>query len=88
MTCIRSSIPRTDPDPLTVNDVSPHFLPDGRIVFTSTRQRQSQAILLDEGKPQFTAQDEARKEPGFVLHVIERRRHQPPPDLLQPEPRP
>ena len=63
--------PANDPDPLTVNDVSPHFLPDGRIVFTSTRQKQSQGILLDEGKPQFSAQDEARKEPGFVLHVID-----------------
>jgi hypothetical protein len=60
----------TDPDPVTVNDVAPQFLPDGRIVFTSTRQRQSQAILLDEGKPQFVAQDEARTEPAFVLHVM------------------
>src|SRR5580704_8604966 len=25
--------PAVDPDPPTVNDVSPHFLPDGRIVF-------------------------------------------------------
>ncbi len=60
----------TDPDPTTVNDVAPQFLPDGRIVFSSTRQRQSQAILLDEGKPQFIAQDEARTEPAFVLHVM------------------
>jgi hypothetical protein len=62
--------PATDPDPATVNDVAPQFLPDGRVVFTSTRQRQSQAILLDEGKPQFIAQDEASTEPAFVLHVI------------------
>jgi hypothetical protein len=62
--------PSTDPDPATVNDVSPQFLPDGRVVFTSTRQRQSQAILLDEGKPQFIAQDEANTEPAFVLHVM------------------
>jgi len=33
-------------------DLAPHYLPDGRIVFSSTRQRQSGAILLDEGKPQ------------------------------------
>ena len=51
-------------------DVSPHYLPDGRIVFSSTRQRQSKAILLDEGKPQFEAQNEARAEPAFVLHVM------------------
>jgi hypothetical protein len=52
------------------NDVAPHYLPDGRIVFSSTRQRQSKAILLDEGKPQFEAQDEDRREPAFVLHVM------------------
>ncbi len=62
--------PDTDPDPATVNDVGPQFLPDGRVVFASTRQRQSQAILLDEGKPQFVAEDEARTEPDFVLHVM------------------
>src|SRR5215475_7729680 len=62
--------PATDPDPPTVNDVSPHYLPDGRIVFSSTRQTQSQGILLDEHKPQFQAQDEARKEPAFVLEVM------------------
>jgi len=50
--------------------VSPHYLPDGRIVFSSTRQTQSQAILLDENKPQFSAQDEARTEPAFVLEVM------------------
>src|SRR5256884_8916643 len=44
--------PATDPDPLTVNDVSPHYLPDGRIVFSSTRQTQSRGILTDEGTPQ------------------------------------
>ena len=52
------------------NDVAPHYLPDGRVVFSSTRQRQSKAILLDEGKPQFDAQDENRNEPAFVLHVM------------------
>ncbi len=52
------------------HDVAPHYLPDGRIVFSSTRQRQSRAILLDEGKPQFEAQDEDRNEPAFVLHVM------------------
>ncbi len=52
------------------NDVAPAYLPDGRIVFSSTRQRQSKAILLDEGKPQFEAQDEDRREPAFVLHVM------------------
>ncbi|RMF98125.1 MAG: hypothetical protein D6727_03955 [Gammaproteobacteria bacterium] len=52
-------------------DRMPHYLPDGRILFTSTRQRQAGAILLDEGKPQFAALDEDRNEPAFVLHVMD-----------------
>jgi hypothetical protein len=52
------------------HDVAPHYLPDGRIVFSSTRQRQSQAILRDEGKPGFEAQLETGGESAFVLHVM------------------
>ena len=52
-------------------DVSPHYLPDGRIVFSSTRQRRSRAILLDENKPQYAAQDEDRDNDAFLLHVME-----------------
>ncbi len=52
------------------HDVAPHYLPDGRIVFSSTRQRAAKAVLLDEGKPQFDAQTEDRREPSFVLHVM------------------
>ena len=52
------------------DDVAPQFLPDGRIVFASTRQRLSKAILLDEGKPQFSALDEDRREHALVLHVM------------------
>jgi hypothetical protein len=62
--------PTVDPDPPTVNDVSPHFMPDGRIVFSSTRQSQSQGILLDESKPQFIYNNEANTEPAFVLEVM------------------
>ena len=51
-------------------DVAPRFLPDGRIVFASTRQRTAKAVLLDEGKPQFAALDEDRDEPALALHVI------------------
>ena len=47
-------------------DVSPAYLPDGRILFSSTRQRQSKAILLDEGKPQFEAQVTWKTCPGCV----------------------
>jgi hypothetical protein len=53
------------------HDISPHYLADGRIVFSSTRQRQSRAILLDENKPQYAAQDEDDNEPAFLLHVMD-----------------
>jgi Hydrazine synthase alpha subunit middle domain len=52
-------------------DVSPHYLPDGHILFASTRQYQSKAVLLDENKQQFEAQDENRDESSFVLHVMD-----------------
>lgn len=52
-------------------DISPRFLPDGRIVFASTRQRLSKAVLLDEGKPQFSALDEDRDEPALTIHVMQ-----------------
>ena len=52
-------------------DLAPHYLPDGRIVFSSTRQRQSRAILLDEGKPQYSALTEDRDRPALVLHVMD-----------------
>lgn len=53
-------------------DISPVYLPDGRIVFSSTRQRRSKAILLDENKPQFGALIEnGDEEEAFVLHVMD-----------------
>ena len=39
------------------HDIMPKYLPDGRIVFSSTRQTRSQALLLDEGKGAFPAID-------------------------------
>ena len=57
------------------NDVSPHFLADGRIVFSSTRQTQSKQALTDESgtganvQP-FEAQTESENESDFVLHVM------------------
>jgi len=55
-------------------DVSPHYLPDGHIIFSSTRQRESKAVLLDEGQPQFESQVEnggrRGNEAAFVLHVM------------------
>ena len=59
--------------PLTAeigHDIMPKYLPDGRIIFASTRQTQSQALLLDEGKSGFPAQDEDDNEFTFNLHVM------------------
>jgi hypothetical protein len=52
------------------HDVSPHYLPDGRIVFASTRQSATQALLIDEGRPQYPAQTDDRKQAIFLLHVM------------------
>src|SRR5882672_5699428 len=52
------------------HDVGAHYLPDGRIVFASTRQSATQAILIDEGRPQYPAQTDDRKQPIFLLHVM------------------
>ncbi len=54
-------------------DIAPHYLPDGRIIFSSTRQRTAKALLTDEGKPQFSALDENENVPAFVLHVLDAR---------------
>jgi hypothetical protein len=53
------------------DDVAPHYLPDGRIIVSSNRQRQSRATLLDEGKGAFYALDEDRREHAMVLHVMD-----------------
>ena len=52
------------------DDLMPSFLPDGRIIFASTRQRLSRAILLDEGKPQYTARNERGESAALNLHVM------------------
>jgi len=52
------------------HDIMPKYLPDGRIIFSSTRQTRSQAVLLDEGKPGFPALDEDENEFAFNLHVM------------------
>ncbi len=51
-------------------DVSPAYLPDGRIVFSSTRQQRTRAILLDENKSQFVLQTDDGSGPVFSLHVM------------------
>src|SRR6202453_4281520 len=52
------------------HDVGAHYLPDGRIVFASTRQLATQAILLDEGRPQYQAVTTDQQQPIFLLHVM------------------
>lgn len=52
------------------HDISPSYLPDGRILFSSTRQTRSKAILLDDGKPQFSAYEEGNDTASFSLHVM------------------
>jgi len=52
------------------HDIMPKYLPDGRIIFSSTRQTQAQAVLLDEGKGAFPAMDEDQNEFAFNLHVM------------------
>ncbi|MEJ0100980.1 MAG: hypothetical protein WDO12_15255 [Pseudomonadota bacterium] len=56
--------------PVGGNDVSPHYLPDGSIVFSSTRQRGGRAVLLDENKPGYEAQFQGAGESAFLLHVL------------------
>ena len=63
-------------DPIAADlghDVGPHYLPDGRIVFASSRQRDAKAVLIDETSPggPFVAGIEGdRNLPAFVLHVM------------------
>ena len=52
------------------HDVGAHYLPDGRIVFASTRQLATQAILLDEGRPQYQAVTTDQQQAIFLLHVM------------------
>ena len=54
------------------HDIAPHFLPDDRVVFSSTRQVASQARLLNEGRSQiFSALDEDGDDPAAVLHIYD-----------------
>ena len=52
------------------DDLYPAYLPDGRIVFTSNRQRQAREMLINEGKQRYSALDEDENEPAIVLHVM------------------
>ncbi|MDH5394974.1 MAG: hypothetical protein OEW97_01765, partial [Gammaproteobacteria bacterium] len=51
------------------DDISPHFLPDGRIIFSSTRQKTNKTIRENESRGTFTSVDENRSNSAFKLHV-------------------
>jgi hypothetical protein len=53
------------------NDRFPHYLPNGNIIFSSSRQKTSQSVMLDENKPGYQALDENRNEFASVLHVMD-----------------
>ncbi len=61
-------------DPIAASlghDVGAHYLPDGRIVFSSSRQHDARAVLINEGKAQFAAGIEGNRNiPAFMLHVM------------------
>lgn len=52
-------------------DTAPQYLPDGRIVFSSTRQSGNLTRLTAEGRPVFIAADESRNGPASVLHIYD-----------------
>ena len=52
------------------DDLYPAYLPDDRIVFVSSRQRQSAEILSNEGKPRYSALVENGNTIAMVLHVM------------------
>jgi hypothetical protein len=65
-----SSLQQVIADPVRADqdhDISPAYLPDGRIVFTSTRQVRSRAILLDENKGGFAAT--VNDDDIFSIHI-------------------
>ncbi len=52
-------------------DISPHYLPNGRIVFSSNRQKRTKAILVDEHKPQYSGLDEDLNREAYNLHTLD-----------------
>ncbi len=60
----------TNDDITAGHDVGARYLPDGRILFASTRQLATQSILLDEGRPQYSAVTDNRQQFIFLLHVM------------------
>ena len=60
------------------DDIAPHYLPDGRIVFSSNRQHNSSSVNLDESskvagisKSKYSSLDENRQTKTLNLHVMD-----------------
>ena len=54
------------------DDISPYYLPDDRIIFSSTRQLGRKGIRLNEGRDgTFAAVDENRRNSAFNLHLLD-----------------
>ena len=69
-TCSLARVITSDATAESGHDISPAFLADDRLVFASSRQQASKAILLDEGKPQYSALDEDLRVEAFSLHTM------------------
>lgn len=52
------------------DDVAPHYLPDGRIVYSSNASVTTREVELNAGKSQFSPFDEDLNEAAVVLHVM------------------
>ena len=52
------------------NDVDPAYLPDGRIVFASDRQKRSQEMLQEQNIEKYKGLDEYEREAALNLHIF------------------
>ncbi len=52
------------------DDVDPAYLPDGRIVFSSNRQKRMQEMLVEQNTQQHKTLDEYEREEALTLHVF------------------
>ena len=53
------------------DDVDPAYLPDGRIVFSSSRQKTTQQKMVEENVQPYTHLDEYEREATIALHVFD-----------------
>ena len=60
---------RSLPTSINEDDIAPHYLPNGDIIFSSNRQVESKGIRNNEARGNFTSTDENHRTPVFLLHV-------------------